>query len=69
MTNLGKILIVGLVTATSITAAVAATTFSTAASSLQSGKNITVIYKSNAQWPVKGFISVEPCNIRACVEA
>jgi hypothetical protein len=69
MTNLSKILIVGLVTATSITAAVAATTFANTAQSLTSNLNVTVIHKSNAQWPVKGFISVDPCNLRACVEA
>ena len=30
--------------------------------------NVTVIYKTNPNWPLRGMISVDPCDIRKCPE-
>jgi len=30
--------------------------------------NVTVIYKTNPNWPIRGMISVDPCDIRKCQE-
>ena len=30
--------------------------------------NVTVIYKTNPNWPVRGMISVDPCDVRQCQE-
>ena len=69
MTSFSKVLIAGLIAATSVTATVAASTIANSNVASNDGANITTIYKSDAHWPVKGQISVDPCNIRACVEA
>lgn len=69
MTSFSKILIAGLIAATSVTATVAAASIANGKAAENEGANVTIIYKSDAHWPVKGQISVDPCNIRACVEA
>ncbi len=69
MTSFSKILIAGLIAATSVTATVAAGSIGNGKVAGNVSANTTVIYKSDAYWPVKGLISVDPCNIRACVEA
>jgi len=69
MTSFSKILIAGLIAATSVTATVAAASIANGKAAQTEGANVTTIYKSDAHWPVKGQISVDPCNIRACVEA
>jgi hypothetical protein len=28
--------------------------------------NVTVIYKTNPNWPVRGLITQDPCAVRAC---
>ncbi|MGB7205566.1 MAG: hypothetical protein WBD37_08850 [Anderseniella sp.] len=28
--------------------------------------NVTVIYKTNTNWPVRGLMSADPCAIRTC---
>ena len=30
--------------------------------------NVTVIYKTNPNWPIRGMISVDPCDVRQCQE-
>jgi len=30
--------------------------------------NVTVIYKTNPNWPVRGMMSVDPCDLRQCQE-
>ena len=30
--------------------------------------NVTVIYKTNPNWPIRGMMSVDPCDIRQCQE-
>ena len=30
--------------------------------------NVTVIYKTNPHWPVRGMMSVDPCDLRQCQE-
>lgn len=30
--------------------------------------NVTVIYKTNPHWPVRGMMSVDPCELRQCQE-
>lgn len=30
--------------------------------------NVTVIYKTNPNWPIRGMMSVDPCDIRKCQE-
>lgn len=30
--------------------------------------NVTVIYKTNPHWPVRGMMSVDPCDVRQCQE-
>ena len=30
--------------------------------------NVTVIYKTNSHWPVRGMMSVDPCELRQCQE-
>ncbi len=67
MTSLSKIVILGLVVATGISAAVAASSLSSAAEPV--ARNFTVIHKTDGLWPLKGMVSVEPCSIRKCVEA
>jgi hypothetical protein len=69
MTNLSKVLIIGLLAATSVTASVAAATFANTGANTAETQNVTIIYKSDSYWPVKGLITVDPCNLRACVEA
>lgn len=69
MTNFSKVLIAGLIAATSVTATVAAASIANSTSAHSAGSNVTVIYKSDAHWPVKGLISVDPCSLHACVEA
>ena len=72
MKTLSKIVIVGLVIATGISAAVAESTLSRAegfAPGASAQQNYTVIHKTDGVWPLKGMISVEPCAIRKCVEA
>ncbi len=71
MKTLSTIVIIGLVAATGITAAVAASSLSNAkdhAPQLVS-QNYTVIHKTDGVWPLKGMISVEPCSVRKCVDA
>ncbi len=67
MNKLSKIVITGLVIATGISAAVAASSLSSAAE--PEVRNYTVVYKTDGAWPLKGMISVEPCQIRKCVDA
>ncbi len=69
MTSFSKVLIAGLIAATSVTATVAAASIANSKTAGLAGNNVTVIYKSNAHWPVKGRISVDPCSLHACVEA
>ena len=69
MTSFSKVLITGLIAATSVTATVAASTIASGNVAGNKSANVTTIYKSDAHWPVKGQITVDPCNIRACVEA
>ncbi len=71
MKTLSKIVIFGLVVATGITAAVAASTLSQAQGSVPApaAQNVTVIHKTDGVWPLKGMISVEPCSLRRCIEA
>lgn len=69
MTSFSKILIAGLIAATSVTATVAAASIADSKSAEMERSNVTVIYKSDAHWPVKGRISVDPCSLHACVEA
>ena len=71
MKTLSKIVIVGLVVATGITAAVAASTLSQAQDFVPApaAQNFTVIHKTDGIWPLKGMISVEPCSLRRCIEA
>lgn len=69
MTSFSKILIAGLIAATSVTATVAAASIANGTVTGNEGTNVTIIYKSDAYWPVKGQITVDPCNVRACVEA
>lgn len=71
MQTLSKILIAGLVAATGISAAVAASSFSNAAGhdGAAPKTNVTVIYKTDGVWPPKGMISVEPCSLRRCIDA
>ena len=30
--------------------------------------NVTVIYKTNPNWPIRGMMSVDPCDLRQCPE-
>ena len=30
--------------------------------------NVTVIYKTNPNWPIRAMMSVDPCDIRHCQE-
>jgi len=30
--------------------------------------NVTVIYKTNPNWPIPGMMSVDPCDVRKCQE-
>jgi len=30
--------------------------------------NVTVIYKTNPNWPIRGMISLDPCDLRKCQE-
>jgi hypothetical protein len=30
--------------------------------------NVTVIYKTNLNWPIRGMMSVDPCELRQCQE-
>lgn len=69
MTNFSKVLIAGLIAATSVTATVAAASIANSKSANSAVSNVTVIYKSDTHWPVKGRISVDPCSLHACVEA
>ena len=69
MTSFSKVLIAGLIAATSVTATVAASSITNSKTAEIAGSNVTVIYKSDAHWPVKGRISVDPCSLYACVEA
>jgi len=69
MTSFSKILIAGLIAATSVTATVAAASIANSKVAEIAGTNVTVIYKSDVHWPVKGRISVDPCSLYACVEA
>jgi len=71
MKTLSKILITGLVVATGITAAIAASTLSQARDIAPPAapQNYSVIYKNDGVWPLKGMISVEPCSLRRCIEA
>lgn len=69
MTSFSKLLIAGLIAATSVTATVAATSIADSKAAEIAGSNVTVIYKSDVHWPVKGRISVDPCSLHACVEA
>jgi len=29
---------------------------------------VTVIYKTNPNWPIRGMMSVDPCDLRECQE-
>lgn len=29
-------------------------------------ENVTVIYKSNPNWPVRGLMTTDPCEFRTC---
>ncbi len=29
---------------------------------------VTVIYKTNPNWPIRSMMSVDPCNLRECQE-
>ena len=69
MTSFSKVLIAGLIAATSVTATVAATSIADSKAAGIAASNMTVIYKSDVHWPVKGRISVDPCSLHACVEA
>ena len=71
MKTLSKILIAGLVVATGITAAIAASTLSPARDYAPpaAANNYSVIYKTDGVWPLKGMISVEPCSLRRCIDA
>jgi hypothetical protein len=69
MTSFSKLLIAGLIAATSVTATVAAASIANSKVAEIAGTNVTVIYKSDVHWPVKGRISVDPCSLYACVEA
>lgn len=69
MTSFTKILIAGLIAATSVTASVAAGSIANSKALQTERSNVTVIYKSDVHWPVKGRISVDPCSLYACVEA
>ena len=69
MTGFSKVLIAGLIAATSVTATVAAASIANSKAAEIPGSNVTVIYKSDAHWPVKGRITVDPCSLHACVEA
>ena len=73
MKTLSKILITGLVVATGITAAIAASTLSQARDfapvPAAAPENFSVIYKTDGVWPLKGMISVEPCSVRRCIDA
>jgi len=71
MKTLSKILITGLVVATGITAAIAASTLSQARdiAPAVAPENYSVIYKTDGVWPLKGMISVEPCSVRRCIDA
>jgi hypothetical protein len=69
MTSFSKVLIAGLIAATSVTAGVAAASIAGSKVAEIAGSNVTVIYKSDVYWPVKGRISVDPCSLHACVEA
>ncbi len=68
MTSFSKVMIAGLIAATSVTATVAAASIATGTVNANEDANVTTIYKSDAHWPVKGQITVDPCNVRACVE-
>ena len=67
MNKLSKIMILGLVVATGVSAAIAASSLSSAAEPV--ARNYTVIHKTDGLWPLKGMVSVEPCEIRKCVDA
>ena len=69
MTSFSKVLIAGLIAATSVAATIAAGSIASSKTTEIAGSNVTVIYKSDAYWPVKGRISVDPCSLHACVEA
>ena len=69
MTSFSKVLIAGLIAATSVTATVAAASIANSKAAETAATNVTVIYKSDVHWPVKGRISVNPCSLYACVEA
>jgi len=69
MTSFSKVLIAGLIAATSVTATVAAASIANSKAAEIARTNVTVIYKSDVYWPVKGRISVDPCSLHACVEA
>jgi len=71
MKTLSKIVIAGLVAATGITAAVAASSLSNAKdhTPAPASRNYTIIHKTDGVWPLKGMISVEPCSVRVCVDA
>lgn len=69
MTSFSKILIAGLIAATSVTATVAAASIANSKAAQIEAANVTIIYKSDAHWPVKGRITVDPCSLYACVEA
>ncbi len=68
MTSFSKVMIAGLIAATSVTATVAAASIANSKVDGKDGANVTTIYKSDVNWPVKGQITVDPCNVRACVE-
>lgn len=73
MQIISKVLIGGLVVATSISAAIVASSMGNAAATAPhtapSAQNYTIIHKTNGTWPLKGMVSVEPCSLRACVDA
>ena len=58
-------------TATAMAAAlVSLAAFSTASAPAKetSETNVTVIYKTNPNWPIRAMMSVDPCDIRQCQE-
>jgi hypothetical protein len=53
----------GLICAATVLAAFAPPMTASVAGAQQ---NVTVIYKSNPNWPVRGLMTTDPCEFRTC---
>jgi endonuclease YncB( thermonuclease family) len=64
-----RILIAALLAGAATTLAAFAPLPSTATAMIAAtGDNVTVIHKTNPNWPVRGLMTTQPCALNACVE-